>query len=113
MDRLISLDNSPRQSFQVPLAVDGETVTITVTLRYNEVAGYWVMTIYDADGVLLLDSLPLLTGDWPAANLLAPYGYLQIGSAYIINDSHGEHDFPGLGDLGRGFSLVWSDTVLA
>ena len=43
--------------------------------------------VYDRNGNLLVDSVPMLTGYYPAANLLCQFVYLGIGSAYIINAS--------------------------
>ena len=74
-------------------------------------AGYWVMSIYDSNGVLLLDSIPLITGWYPAANLLSQYGYLEIGSAYVINNGISSSDYPGKNDLGTNFSVLWDDTA--
>lgn len=110
-DQLIPLDNSPNQTFQVTVAVDGKNVTFNVTLSYSEPAGYWVMNIKDAQGIDILDSIPLLTGEWPAANILGQYGYLGIGSAYIINASNTPIDYPGKPNLGSDFLLLWSDTA--
>ena len=68
------------------------------------------MTVYSAQGTLLLDSLPMLTGVYPAANMLAQYVYLAIGSAYLLNVGNSDTDYPGANDLGSNFVLLWGDT---
>jgi hypothetical protein len=86
--QVIPLSASPNQSFTVQLDVDGNPLTLHVTLRFNEMAYYWVMSISDANNNLLIDSVPVLTGDYPAANLLEQHRYLEIGSWYVVNVSN-------------------------
>lgn len=108
--QLIPLDNSPNQTFTCSLSVDGFTLTLEFAVNYSSMAGYWLMTIWDASGNLLLSSIPLLTGDWPAANILSQYGYLKIGSAYLISNGS-LADFPDATNLGSEFQLWWGDTA--
>jgi hypothetical protein len=111
--QIIPLTASPNQSFAVTLQVDNAPLTLNLNLRWNEMAGYWVLKISDSAGSLILDSLPLLTGWYPAANILAQYGYLKIGSAYILNVGNVASDYPGKTDLGAAFVLLWDDTAVA
>ena len=110
MDQIIPLDTAPNQIFQMPVSIDKGLLVLTVNLRYNEIAKYWVATIRDKKGVLLLDSVPLLTGNAPACNILKQFSYLGIGSAYIINASGTAQDVPDNKSLGTDFLLIWSDT---
>ena len=108
---LVPLDNSPNQSFETSLFVDGKSLRVALSFRYNEMAAYWVMKIADVEADrVLLDSIPLVTGQYPAANLLAQYAYLRIGSAYVIPVGGPELDFPSDTNLGTSFFLVWGDT---
>jgi hypothetical protein len=52
----------------------------------------------------------MLTGVYPAANMLAQHAYLAIGSAYLLNVGSSDADYPGANDLGSDFLLVWGDT---
>jgi hypothetical protein len=83
----IPLDNSPNQVWRATVLVNNKPVTIIVTLRYNEIAQYWVATIRDGKNNLLLDSLPFVTGDGISQNLLSQFAYLGIGSATVFNAS--------------------------
>jgi hypothetical protein len=94
----------------VSLSIDQTIVRLQLRVRYLEVAGYWIMSIRDSQGSLLLDSLPLVTGYYPAANLLQQYAYLQIGSAYLLNVSGTDQDYPDSTNLGSSFLLVWDST---
>lgn len=111
MSQIIPLKSSPQQTFAVNLQVDGAPLTLNLAINWSEMAGYWVMSIFDAAGDLLLDSIPMVTGWYPAANILAQFAYLQIGSAYLLNLGTSTSDYPGNNDLGDNFALLWDDTV--
>jgi hypothetical protein len=108
----IPLTSEPNQNFRCTVPIDGETKTLLFDVRYNIEAGYWAMTITDdLTNKILLDSIPLLAGVYPAANLLEQYAYLNIGSAYVVkvNPDITEEN-PTSDNLGSGFKLFWSDT---
>jgi hypothetical protein len=86
--QVIPLTNSPNQSFTVQLQVDGNPLSLNLTIGFNEMAGYWILSISDINNNLLIDSVPMITGSYPAANLLAQQRYLAIGSWYVINVSN-------------------------
>jgi hypothetical protein len=109
-DQIIPLDTSPNQKFAATLNVDGKPLTLQFSVYYNEMGGYWLMDVADASGKPLLASCPLVTGSWPAANLLQQFAYLKIGSAFIINVSGVAMDYPDKTNLGTDFVLLWSDT---
>jgi Domain of unknown function (DUF6983) len=93
------------------VAIDGTAKTFSVRLRYNEIAKYYVLTLMDAQKNLLLDSIPFITGNVPAGNLLRQFAYLALGSAFILNASGvPSPDFPDNTDLGTDFVLLWDDT---
>lgn len=110
MLQVVPLTAAPKQKFNVNLNVDGNPLTLQLGISWSSMAGYWVMSIFNSAGSLLLDSVPLITGWYPAANLLAQYRYLKIGSAYILNNGTSNSDYPGINDLGSGWSLLWGDT---
>jgi hypothetical protein len=110
MAQVLPLTSDPDQSFAISLFVDGATLTLQLRVRYCEVGAVWLMTISDASGNLLLDSIPLVTGVWPAANILGQYAYLGIGSTYVLNASGVASDNPGATNLGTDFIVVWDDT---
>lgn len=110
MNQVIPLTNDQAQQATVQLTVDDAARTLTLNINYLAMAGYWVMAVVDAAGTLLLSGVPLLTGSYPAANLLAQYQYMQIGSAYLLNTGSGLIDSPGQTTLDQ-FTLVWGDSV--
>lgn len=109
-EQLVPLVQAPNQTFTVQLTVDGSPLTLNLTLGYSAMSGWWQMQVADAQNTQLIASVPLITGYYPAANLLAQYGYLKIGSAYLLNTGNSPNDFPGPNDL-TSFSLLWSDTA--
>lgn len=109
-NQVIPLTSAPNQTFTTQLTVDGAPLTLGIRLDFNEMAGYWEMAVTASDGTLLVANVPLITGWYPAANLLSQYGYLKIGSAYLLNTGNADADYPGPDTLGL-FSLLWGDTA--
>ena len=90
------------------LAINGVTVSLQLQVTFNEMSGYWVMGISDQYGNPIVSCVPMGTGAYPAANLLAHVGYLNIGTAYVINSSGiSSPDYPGSTELGSDFLLLW------
>jgi hypothetical protein len=110
--QIVPLTSSPNQTFATTLQVDGKSLTLNLNVYWSEMAGYWLMSISDSAGNLLLDSLPLITGWYPAGNILGQYAYLAIGSAYILNEGSSNSDYPGRNDLGTSWVLLWDDTAV-
>ena len=109
MAQILNLTNAPNQSVQASLVVNGESLTLNLKVYYNRAGEFWVMDISDRDGNALVSSLPFVTGVWPAANILSPFAYLRIGSAFVINQSGGATDRPDDESLGTSFFLLWDD----
>jgi len=109
--QIVPLTTDPNQSFEVPLAIDGTVTSLYCALRYNEIAGFWVLTVSNAQGTLIIDSLPLLTGNDSAGNILGQFAYLGIGSAFVLNVSGvAAPDYPDDEDLGTDYQLLWDNT---
>jgi hypothetical protein len=112
MDQVIILTNEPNQRMGMSLTVNGASLQLNVTLRYNEMINYWIMDIADANNNSVLTDIPLLTGVFPAANILGQYQYLQIGSAYVLDVSNDDvRDYPNVNDIATSFVLLWGDNV--
>ena len=109
-NQIVPLTQAPNQAFTVQLTVDDQPLTLNLLLSYSAMAGWWTVQVSDAQGNALLSSVPLVTGDYPASNMLAQYGYLAIGSAYLLNTGNSTDDYPGPNDL-ASFSLLWGDTA--
>jgi len=133
----IPLTNSPNQQLTASLTVDGAPLTLNLGINYAEMTGYWLLSITDANNNLLIASVPMICGGYPAANLLKQQRYLGIGSAYLVNASNlapgqggslgygagdygggayggdsgqGGSDYPNSTNLGTDFQLWWGDT---
>jgi hypothetical protein len=112
VDQIIALTNQPGQTLSVSLTVDGDPLTLQMRFRYNDLAKYWTMAVMDRTGAPLVDSVPMISSDYPAANLLQQHAYLGIGSAYVINVSGSAAEYPSDSMLGSDFVLLWGDTPL-
>lgn len=110
-DQIIPLTNSPNQKLQVAVQVDGAILSLALAINYNEMAGYWVMGVSLPSGPLIIGGLPLLTGGWPAANILGQFQWLGIGSCYLINSGQSNSDYPDDTELGNDFFLLWGDSA--
>lgn len=135
----VTLTNSPNQSYTVRLNIDDSSVTLNITVGFNEMAGYWMLGIYDSNNNIIIDSIPMLTGNYPAGNLLEQQKYLNIGSWYLVDVSNlsvesasstgygegpfgggpyggqvgqGGVDYPNATNLGTDFELWVDDTPL-
>lgn len=109
--KIIPLTTDPNQNFKSTIPVDGKNLTLFFYLRYNQIAGYWWLSIGDSKNKILIDSLPLVTGDYPAANILGQYSYLNIGSCTIVKTGDLPSDIPDNTNLGTDYVMVWSDTI--
>lgn len=109
----IPISSDPNQTFNVTIPVDGKNITLGFYLRWNDQAGYWMMTIYNyLTNTYYIDSLPLISGILPSANLLKMFSYLRIGSCYLLNVSGTKDDYPTVSNLGTDFLLFWGDTEI-
>jgi hypothetical protein len=109
MSQLIAISNAPNQSLAASVNVNGGTVSLRLSLYWNRIGGFWSMDVFDSLGNPLVSSVPLITGSWPAANILKPYQYLEIGSAFVINNGGNSTDYPNNINLGTGFQLLWDN----
>jgi len=109
---IIPLTTDPDQNFICTIPVDGKNLTLKLRVIFNTAANYWVMSITDPKtNKLILDNIPLLTGEYPAADLLGQYKYLGLGSATIVNVGNRTMDSPDSTNLGSDFLLLWGDTA--
>jgi hypothetical protein len=110
--QIIPVTSNPNQVIKTTLNVDGKNLSLQIGLTFNEIAGYWIMQIVNpTTNETLLDSVPLITGEYPAANLLGQHSYLKIGSAFVINVANSDLDYPDANTLGIDFVLAWGDTL--
>ncbi|WP_419877667.1 phage baseplate plug family protein [Brevibacillus centrosporus] len=108
---LLPIRPSTNQKFTCTLPVRNQNITLEISLTYNQREEYWFMAISDhTTGIMLIDSLPLIAGTYPAANLLGPYEYLGIGSAAVVS-ANGDDSTPTFESLGKEHFVVWYDNL--
>jgi hypothetical protein len=110
---VIPLTAEPNQSFNCTIPIDGENRPLSFLLRYNGVSEYWSLTVMDArTKAMLIDAVPLMSGVYPAANLLEQFGYMGLGSVCIVREGElPESSNPNDTNLGAEYYLVWGDSV--
>lgn len=98
----------------IPLSAANQTFTVQLGLieyrlrliyRDADEAG-WVMDISDAEDTPIVAGIPLITG----ANLLAQYGYLEIGGALYMATDADPDAVPTFENLGGAAKLYWVTT---
>lgn len=105
----IPVTNEPDQKFNITMPINGVNTLYKVRLRYNRIANYWVLTLADKSGNIILDGIPLVAGDPPAANIFGQFAYLGIGGMAVVKQGQPSVDSPDDTTLGTQFILVWGD----
>ena len=108
--QLIQITSNENQTQTVTVNIDDSSITLILTFTYSAMAGYWILKIADQDNNVVLDSIPMVPGYYPAGNLLGSYVYKYIGSCYLVNVSNSGEDYPTQDTLATDWELIWSDT---
>lgn len=105
----IPLDTYPNQEFRITVEVGEENVDLILHLQYNTEGDFWRMDISDGNtGDMLISGVPLLTGEYPSADLLQQFEYVGIGSAIVLKMTEtAAGDYPDIENLGTDYILVW------
>jgi hypothetical protein len=105
----VPVKSSPDQQFNIIMPLAGINTAFKVRLRYNTIADYWVLTLSDKSGNLIVDSLPLVTGVASAVNLFGQFQHLGIGGMAIVKMGNNSLDYPNDSTLGTDFMMLWGD----
>lgn len=111
MYNIIPLTTLPDQTFTITLPIDDKNIELSMRVRYNTEAEYWTIGIVDvATGTQIIDGMPLLVGQYPAANMLGQLKYLGIGGMAVVPNGTPITDSPNDTNLGSDFILIVGDT---
>lgn len=106
----IPLTNSPNQTFNTTIPINGENKTFIVNLWYNYQAEYWLMSLTDSrTEQILVSNIPLLSSTYDFANILRQLGYKEIGNAYVVPIYDTSLSMPNNENIGSDFALMWGD----
>ena len=103
MTNYFSLTNAPNQTYTVMISGSKRNITFILTQCYNARAGYWALGIYDKTNAPIVLNIPLLCG----YDLLEQYGYLDIGSLYLVNIGDQTIEYPDDTNIADNFELAW------
>ena len=109
MWNIVPLDTYPNRIIHVTVKTQGGVnKQLILHLRYNTEGQFWRMDVSDSKNRMLISGVPLLTGEYPAADILKQFDYLGIGSAVVcrVTDDQAA-DIPDLTNLGADFVLLW------
>lgn len=105
----VPVTSAPNQTIFFTITINGVNLSLELFLRFIDET-YWIMDISNHEtGQIYLTSIPLVTADDPAQNLLTPYDYLGIGTAYIVATDNISDDGPTSDNLGTSWALLWDD----
>lgn len=97
-------------TYVVPLSSTPQTLSIalagtTYRLRvsWNWVGQSWVLDLADVNESAIIDGIPLVTG----ADLLAQYGYLNLGGQLVVQTTNDATAVPTFSDLGTQSNLYF------
>lgn len=111
----VPLTTALNQTMQLNLTVDGNPLTLNIAVNWSVSAGQWLISIADAANNLLISNIPLVTGVYPAANILSQYGYMRIGSLWLLATGQNALGTPTAAptadNLTTAFTLLWGDTI--
>lgn len=89
--------------YEIPLSAQPQTLQITLnsvvytlTVRWNNVSGAWILDIGDSNNNPILCGIPLVTG----CDLLAQHAYLNFGGQLIAQSDDNLNAPPALTTLG-------------
>lgn len=77
-----------------------------VTVRWNLNTEKWYMDLVGLNNDVDIKNIGLL----PGKDLLAPYGYIELGTMYLIDNS-GAGENPNYADIGGRFTLEYTEVV--
>lgn len=107
----IPLKPFPNQKFKITIPVDGDNLTLNLSLSYNSVGNYWMLSILDKQNNVLISNINVFTTFGEVqSNLLYMYSYLNLGSIRVVPLKKNNVSMPNDKNLGVDFILVWGDT---
>lgn len=114
MYQLINTADDLNQKIKTVVSVDGRNISLSIKLRWYDVIGLWLMTVYDEEDNVIVSNVPLLAGEsFPSANLIRQIEHKGFGSAAIVAlVANPTTENPGEKNLGvdKEFALLWGDT---
>lgn len=114
MYQIIPPPSSLNERKTVTVDVDESKHTLQLRFRFIETLGLWHMSIYNPrTGSCMAEYIPLLSGLYPASDLLGPFGALGIGSACIVPLVKVPiTPNPSKTNFGSEYALVWGDRIV-
>jgi hypothetical protein len=97
-------------TFEIPLTPNAQQFEIALSgkkykirVRWNVAGACWMFDLSDVDDTPILSSIPMVTG----CDLLAPYGYLNLGGKLVVATDYTPDAVPTFDNLGTASHLYW------
>lgn len=105
---LLPLNNQPNQFFGATIPLGNINIRLSFSLSWNEIAGYWELSIANVEtSEQLIVNFPMVSNEAPYRNILRQFEYFNIGKAFLVKISNSARNYPGVGDWGENFVLLW------
>lgn len=106
--QVLDFKNIANQRISTTVEVDDELIELEIYLRFNRMAGYWVVDITDKrKQEVVVSSMPIL----PYQNMLEQHSYLKIGSTAVFGISNLPYDDLTVDNFGKDFVWYWGNTI--
>jgi hypothetical protein len=97
--------------YEIPLINQSQTfkvvlmgVSYQMTVHWCSASNSWMLDVADANGNLIIGSIPLVTG----ADLLAPYVYMNFGGTLTCSTDNNADAIPTYANLGSQSHLYFT-----
>ena len=98
------------QYYEVPLTAKPQTFQIQLLdkvwilrVSWNHMVSLWQLDIYDAEQVLVLGSIPIVTG----VDLVGQHQHLGFGGSLVVQSDNEPYRIPDLATLGGNSRLIF------
>lgn len=98
------MTNKPNQTFSATIPQGANNIRLAFFVNWNEISGFWQMTIGNIETQEQLINLMPLVNEFP----LHQYQYFNISEIFMIKIGNTSHDYPDIADWGENFNLFWS-----
>ena len=107
---VIPLTNYPNQKFQCNVPVNGENKKFRFELWYNEIAKYWLLSLFDvATESCIFSNFPLLSSNYKFYDILCQLQYKYIGKCIMLPVVSDRKSMADDKNLGTSYLMVWGD----
>ncbi len=109
----IPLTAEPNQRFIAQIPASNGNLTLGFYLSWNRMAEYWMLDLFNPlTQAEYLTSLALVQQGDSRRDFMSQYGYLNLGSAYLVPLTQSAPAQPGLLSWGTDYAMIWDASAV-